>query len=159
MVARLHEEEALDSDDVSDVRRHICDRLTPDVLAAVEMGQERDEALASATIERTAANEWLAQLHDARRERDEARGLLVEVRDVLALCTTRAFTAPEDAEVRALGMRIGFGALMSAASKGWADLLSERYPEAVGAHHTTGPCEATVQCMLAKLDEHLEESK
>ncbi len=54
---------------------------------------ERDEALASATIERTAANEWLAQLHDARRERDEARGLLGRIGDWThqfgaALCPT-----------------------------------------------------------------------
>lgn len=92
-------------------------------------------------------------------ERDEARTLLREARDVLALCTTRTFAAPEDAEVRALGERIGFGALMAAASKGWADVLRERHPEAVGGQHTAGPCEATVQRMLTQLDAYLEERK
>lgn len=114
------------------------------------------DARAAVDSERCAA---LAQVTTLTAERDEARALLREARDALALCTTRTFSAPEDAEVRALGMRIGFGALMAAASKGWADFLSERYPEAVGNQHTTGPCEATVRRMLAKLDEHLEESK
>jgi len=35
--------------------------------------RERDEARADYTAERERANEWLAQLHDSHRERDEAR--------------------------------------------------------------------------------------
>lgn len=70
--------------------RDLLGRLASDKEA---MRAERDEALASATFERTVANEWLAQLHDARRERDEARGLLGRIGDWThqfgaALCPT-----------------------------------------------------------------------
>lgn len=76
-----------------------------------------------------------------------------EARAVLALCSTRRFDAPEDAEVGRLGARLGYGAVMSAASKEWARLF-DGTPQK-GAQHTSGPCEATVEATLAKLDEAL----
>lgn len=85
-----------------------------------------------------------------------AEGLLREADEVFALCTTRDFSAPEDAEVRAMGERLGFGAVMSAASKGWADMLREHHPEAVGGQFTCGPCAATVDRIRDRIAAHLE---
>ncbi len=76
-----------------------------------------------------------------------------EARDVLALCTTRRFDAPEDFEVGRLGARIGCGALISAASKEWSRMF-DGMPQQ-GTQHTGGPCEATVKRTLAQLDDAL----
>ena len=78
-------------------------------------------------------------LATAAKLREAADEAMAEMK----LCTTRDFDAPEDAEVGALGHRIGFGALMAAASKEWKrSLEATGWPS--GGQHTTGPCFATV---------------
>jgi hypothetical protein len=78
------------------------------------------------------------------------REALVRAREVIALCRTRRFDAPEDPEVGRLATRIGYGALISAASKEWARLFDGTPQE--GSQHTGGPCEATVKMALAEID-------
>ena len=68
----------------------------------------------------------------------------------------RNFEAPEDAEVKALGERIGFGALLDAAVKGWHQSAKENgYPP--GGAFTVGNCHATVESALQSLREFLGE--
>lgn len=75
--------------------RDLLGRLASDKEA---MRAERDEALASATFERTVANEWLAQLHDARRERDEARNQIAEMQATAREWLEAARSAAERSE-------------------------------------------------------------
>lgn len=83
------------------------------------------------------------------------REAVMEAREVLLLCRSREFAAPEDAEVKIIGSRLGFGALMDAASKLWRDKLAEDgWPE--GGEFTVGPCRSTVIDTLRLLDEVLE---
>jgi hypothetical protein len=96
------------------------DQYRGDLSAAVAEGEAR--GLERAAKLREAADEAMAEMK---------------------LCTTRDFDAPEDAEVGALGRRIGFGALMDAASKEWKrSLEATGWPS--GGQHTTGPCFDTV---------------
>ena len=74
----------------------------------------------------------------------------VEAIEVLRLCRTRTIDAPEDRIARDIGERIGYGALMSAASKEWA-AANARAGMPPGAQHTCGPCEVTVQKTIAQL--------
>lgn len=82
---------------------------------------------------------------------------LAEARNVLSLCTTRRFSAPEDEEVGRLGARLGYGAVMSAASKEWAKLF-DGTPQH-GSQHTCGPAQATVGRTLAIIDAALREAE
>jgi hypothetical protein len=50
-------------------------------------------------------------------------------------------------EVKALGRRIGFGAMMSTAEAGWREVLEER-GDFVGGEHTVGACRATLDDTL-----------
>lgn len=74
-----------------------------------------------------------------------------EAEEVLRLVEHPAFPDPKHHhEVKALGQRIGFGALMSTASAGWREVLQEKgYP--VGGEFVSGPCHASVVNALAKL--------
>lgn len=85
------------------------------------------------------------------KERHRLTLVLQRTREVLQLCTTRDFDAPEDVRVGKIGDEIGFGALMSAASKTWADRLRAG-GDPGGSQHTCGPCEVTVQKALAEID-------
>ena len=91
-----------------------------------------------------------AALSSARGEKRLLLAAAREARIVLALCTTCRSESPEDREVGYLGDCIGYGALISAASKMWA-MKFDGTPQA-GAHYTTGPCESTVQATLRQLD-------
>lgn len=102
----------------------------------------------------------LEQMIENGREASSREARLVEAlreaEKVLALCHTRDFEAPEDAEVLAIGRRIGFGALISAASKCWKDeAVRNGWPD--GGQHTAGPCEITVRQTLAFLRAALED--
>lgn len=56
----------------------------------------------------------------------------------------RIIEVPEDNEVKALGERIGFGALLDSAVKGWHQNAKENgYPP--GGAFTVGHCHATVE--------------
>lgn len=84
------------------------------------------------------------------------RAAVEEAIVVLNLCTTRRFEAPEDEEVGALGARLGYGAVMSAASRKWSQMFD--HTKQAGSQHTCGPCEATVQRTLRLLQSALEHS-
>lgn len=86
---------------------------------------------------------------DAQQERiAELEGALTEAEEVLALSETPAFPDPAwHCEVKALGQRIGFGALMSTAEAGWRETLeSQGY---AGGEHTSGPSRSTITNTLA----------
>lgn len=55
------------------------------------------------------------------------------------------------AEVRSLGDRIGYGALMSSACASWRKKLETEYPGTEGGEHSSGPCVGTLQSLLAEL--------
>jgi len=91
---------------------------------------------------------------------DCANLLLPEIEKMVELLEdsleVRNFEAPEDAEVKVLGERIGFGALLSAAVKGWHKSAKEKeYPyEGV---NTVGHCYGTIQSAIQSLREFLGE--
>lgn len=101
---------------------------------------------------------WDCCYHSGDTEKHFAEGAkwalaLPEVTELVELLErsleVRNFEAPEDAEVKALGKRIGFGALMDAAVKGWHKAAKENgYPP--GGAFTVGHCHATVESALAK---------
>lgn len=94
--------------------------------------------------------------HCVVQDRNRLLDALKDARQVLVLCSTRRFDAPEDPEVGQLGARLGYGAVMSAASKEWAKMF-DGTPQA-GAQHTSGPCETTVRCSLDMIDKALTSS-
>jgi hypothetical protein len=102
-----------------------------------------DEDAAFIAAARAAVPELIAEVRRLREALHVAD-------EVLALCTTRDFPAPEDPTVRALGERIGYGAVMSAASKEWRDMLRREHGIADG-QHTCGPGAATVRGARAKI--------
>ena len=65
-------------------------------------------------------------------------------------------SAPEDAEIRRLGERIGFGALMDGASRMWAIKLKEIGLE--GGEFTCGPCASVKRKWIAKAEAALTSS-
>ena len=91
---------------------------------------------------------------------DCANLLLPEIEKMVELLEdsleVRNFESPEDAEVKVLGERIGFGALLSAAVKGWHKSAKEKeYPyEGV---NTVGHCYGTIQSAIQSLREFLGE--
>jgi hypothetical protein len=151
------------------MRCHVCEPPSEDVLRIVHAfdDQERKDLVRELAARVKATETALATLRQGR-ESDPTR-LLVnreqfericaaahEAREVLRLCGQRQFPAPEDAEVKAIGERLGFGALMDAASKGWREKLAEeKWPE--GGEFMVGPCRSTVERTLRLLDEALKE--
>lgn len=87
---------------------------------------------------------WFSDVleHAQAQQKAQCVEALREAHDVLSLCITRRVAAPEDALVATLGESIGYGALMSAASRVWARMFDGTPQE--GSQHTTGPAEATV---------------
>ena len=76
---------------------------------------------------------------------------LAEVKELVELLErsleVRDFEAPEDAGIKELGERIGFGALLDSAVKGWHESAKEKgYPP--GGAFTLGHCHATVESAL-----------
>lgn len=90
------------------------------------------------------------QLHE---ENAKLRTTLERAREVIALCTTSRAKVPESTEVRMLGEKWGYGAVMSAASTEWAKMFDGTPQE--GAQHTSGPSESTVKRTLKMIDEAL----
>lgn len=84
----------------------------------------------------------------ANAQRDDLLRAAKEAEEVLALMERPRIEDPSyGAEVRALGYRIGFGALMSSASASWRKML-EGSGGPVGGEHCAGPCHATVLMTL-----------
>lgn len=98
---------------------------------------------------------WLADGQKARADLAAAQAKLAELlaaakeaEEVLALMERPRIEDPSyGAEVRELGDRIGFGALMSSASASWRKRL-EASGGPVGGEHCAGPCHATVLMTL-----------
>lgn len=125
--------------------RYLAD--IPACIAWVRRGREDSHKnLVRALSERNAAR---SALSEAEGELDRMREALVECVDVLAMNEHPAFPDPlYHAEVKALGERIGFGALMSTASAGWREVLAAKeWP--TGGEFVAGPCFGTVQATLA----------
>ena len=93
----------------------------------------------------------------ARIERLEAA--LRDAEETLRLVEHPAFPDPAHHQaVKALGLRIGFGALMSTASAAWRETLeAEGYP--AGGEYVAGPCFGTVASCLAKIRAALEDGE
>lgn len=81
----------------------------------------------------------------------EAEKALEEAEETLGLVEHKAFPDPAHHEtVKALGRRIGFGALMSTAEAGWREVLQESGVPS-GGEFVSGPCRVTVDTCLAKI--------
>ena len=90
---------------------------------------------------------------------DEVRTALENCIEVLSLVEYPRFVDPDyGEEVRLLGDRIGYGALMSSASASWRlKLAAQGYP--LGGEFVAGPCYATVIDALNKARKALDESR
>jgi len=109
-----------------------------------EIGRAWDEADARAKE---------AEARAARLEKAlaEAREALEDAEDTLRLVERPAFRDPRHGdEVEALGLRIGFGALMASASASWRERLAAD-GDPVGGEFVAGPCHNTVVSTLAKI--------
>lgn len=90
-------------------------------------------------------------ISDITRERDDAREALVDAEEVLSLVEHPAHPDPwYHAEVKALGQRIGFGALMTTASAGWREIAAANGDPTSGVF-VAGPCIGTVQGTLRRI--------
>lgn len=90
----------------------------------------------------------IARLH---RENAELRAALDEAEQTLRLVEHPSFEDPVNGdEVRRLGDRIGFGALMSSAQAAWRRRLQE-HGGPVGGEFVSGPCYSTVTNTLRKI--------
>lgn len=79
------------------------------------------------------------------------REALADAEEVLSLAEHPALPDPAyHTEVKALGQRIGFGALMKTASAGWMEANSAKGYPTSGAF-VAGPCIGTVQGTLARI--------
>lgn len=102
---------------------------------------DQDDALAAKD---TAISEMRAEL-------ELARNALEDAEDTLHLVELPAFRDPRYGdEVEALGLRIGFGALMASASASWREHLAAD-GDPVGGEFVAGPCHGTVVATLAKI--------
>jgi len=86
---------------------------------------------------------------------DVLRAALREAQEALRLCRTDR--GVKSADVRALGSRMGFGALMQAASAEWAAKL-DAGREPAGSQYTTGPAEAHVRMVLETIQRALADA-
>lgn len=126
-----------------------------DLLAAAHAKEYEEEYAPSVMV--------LAQENEYKEAFNAACNLLLpEIQKLVELLQdsleVRNFEAPEDAEIKALGERIGFGALLSAAVKGWHKSAKENgYPPE--GSFTVGHCHGTVESALQSLREFLNEEE
>lgn len=87
----------------------------------------------------------------AEAELERAKKALEDAEDTLRLVERPSFRDPRYGdEVEALGLRIGFGALMASASASWREHLAAD-GDPVGGEFVAGPCHGTVVSTLAKI--------
>lgn len=121
-----------------ELRAHIDARTDLVQEGIVKCGEPMSDAVIRLRTDLAAAQAKLATLLAATKEAEE----------VLALMERPRIEDPSyGSEVRALGDRIGFGALMSSASASWRKRL-EGSGGPVGGEHCAGPCHATVLMTL-----------
>jgi hypothetical protein len=108
--------------------------------------------------------DWRDRAKDEKPVRDAIAGIralldriasleaaMAEAEDTLRLVERPAFRDPRYGdEVEALGLRIGFGALMASASASWREHLAAD-GDSVGGEFVAGPCHSTVVSTLAKI--------
>lgn len=145
-----------------DAARAEAEKLRDEVTQLEGMERQRDEAYAtlddvckalgadvdSAVAQALMLKEKAGELAAVKRQRDALVDALRDAEEVLALMERPRQEDPAyGAEVRALGARIGFGALMSSASASWRKAL----PEGLGGEHVPGPCRGTVDWILKRV--------
>jgi len=126
---------------------------TPSELAALTKALELYEGKASGSL-RIDVSEVRTILSALRRV-EKMEGALGEAEQTLALSEFPSREDPEHGpEVRALGERIGFGAVIASASASWRlSLAAKGHP--VGGEHVSGPCQATVTATLKAIRQAL----
>lgn len=82
---------------------------------------------------------------------------LIEAEEILSLAATPSFPDPLYAdEIRALGDRIGYGALMATASAIWCE--KARADGLGGSEFVAGPCRATVERTLSMVRDAMSDN-
>jgi len=119
--------------------------MLSDFIVNTQLGREFNERIDDAAA--AIANALAAAAETARREQVE---LLADVKEVLELCdpegrAAKSIIAPEDPMIKQLCERIGYGAVISSASRQWW------LKDPIGAY-TAGPCAGTVSHMIQKID-------
>jgi hypothetical protein len=91
-----------------------------------------------------------------KADNERLREALSNCAEVFALVERPAFEDPLYAnEVKALGERIGYGALMASASASWASNLQLR-GVGIGGEFVAGPCRSTISSVLSTARAALE---
>lgn len=94
----------------------------------------------------------------AKRKMTREQKLEAALRDFISITDPSARLRPIDPdyghEVEALGVRIGFGAMMASAQASWRALLAKDGLE--GGEHTHGPCYAVLMDCRRKAQEALD---
>lgn len=92
-----------------------------------------------------------------RDQLDALRTAAKEAADVLEMSLGSVAVSVNDEAVKALGVRIGYGAMMHIASRLWSESLRAKgYPS--GGQFISGPCYSTAQKIVAQLRAALEGS-
>jgi uncharacterized membrane protein YccC len=112
---------------------------------------DRDKSVTDLALVHTLVNH-LPEILAALRRVEVLEKALEDAEQTLALSEFPRWEDPQyGPEVRALGERIGFGALMASASASWRQVLG---PQA-GGEHTAGPCQSTVTATLTTIRQAL----
>lgn len=94
---------------------------------------------------------FIERIGALERENARLREALEETEEVLALSENTPFPDPAyHDEVKRLGRRIGFGALMSTAERAWREVAEERGNPA-GGEFVSGPCRVTLDNLLSQV--------
>lgn len=122
-----------------DLFKVICDGCQVEGPAEYIESEAKDEW--NDLCEKSPKNQVLALVDAAR-----------DAGDVLESASRAAFLDPNyNEEIKRIGERIGYGALMSGASVLWRESLGEL----AGAEFAVGPCVSQVQSRLVRLDDAL----
>lgn len=145
--------------------RAVCDAATPgklvisgdrildddaDWVVAI-LGAKNQKANATfIAIARQALPSALDEIERLRKESELLRSVLENAKSVLSLANK--LHAPDfeyESEIRALGERVGYGAMMTSASALWRQSLRGY---AGGGEFVAGPCRGTVTALLREIN-------
>jgi len=136
----------------ADYATRILSALDPAFIARIEALEvervaewnRRREAEAGRDVEKAVADTFKA-------ENARLRCALEETEEVLALSENTPFPDPAyHDEVKRLGLRIGFGALMSTAERAWRE-VAEELGHPAGGEFVSGPCRVTLDTLLSQV--------
>jgi hypothetical protein len=144
-----------------DVLRSMVEHMKPhkmqwDYIAMALEKDENSEVRDDLSVIFPATNTMLERIAALEAENERLRKALEEAEETLGLVQSKALPDPRHHDqVKELGKKIGFGALMSTAEAGWREVLEE-VGLPFGGEFVSGPCRSTVDNCLSVIRAALE---